>query len=46
MTVLLVQLTQLLFLLFAPRWPRFLSDALTVMSYQFLLLKENFPAPM
>lgn len=35
MTVLLVQLTQLLFLLFGPRWPRSLSDELTVMSYQF-----------
>lgn len=44
MTVLLVQLTQLLFLLFTPPWPRFLSDALTGMSCQFPILKEDFPA--
>lgn len=40
--MLLVQLPQLLFLLFGPRWPRSLSDTLTVMSYQFLSLYMYF----
>lgn len=35
MTVLLVQLPQLLFLLFGPRWPLSLSGTLTIMSSNF-----------
>lgn len=41
MTVLLVQLPQLLFFLFGPRWPLFLSGAMRVRgnALQFLFLK-------